>query len=212
MPVKGRVVLVGGGAFARELLCWIEQAGASHALPEEVCYLDREPTLANSPQYSVNYLGDLAEFVPAENDRLIMGIADPAGKQQTAQMLRARGGQFQSLIHPSAVLASTVRVGDGCVICPLALVSADAHLGDLISINTLSSVGHDVLLGSYTTLSSHVDLMGGVTVEEAVFFGSGSRVLPKVSIRKSAKIGAGCVVGRTVKEGATMYTPLAKRL
>lgn len=212
MSVSGRLVLVGGGAFSRELLCWIVHIRSSQPLPDRIGYLDRDPTLASNPQYKVDYLGDVDDFAPSADDMLIMAIADPAGKQQTAEALRGRGGRFISLIHPSAVLASTAQVGLGSVICPFALVSADARVGELVTINTLSSVGHDVKVGHYVTLSSHVDLMGAVTVEDSVFFGSGSRVLPKVAIKTGAKVGAGSVVGRTVKPGATVYTPLARRL
>lgn len=212
MSVTARIVLVGGGAFAREVLCWIEQARSAHSLPERVAYLDREATLAANVRYQADYLGDIADFMPGPNDHLVMGIGDPQGKQQTAELLQVRGGTFLTLIHPSAVLASTASVGQGCVICPFGLVSADAKVGDLVSINTMSSVGHDVQVGRFTTLSSHVDLMGGVVVEDTVFLGSGARVLPRVKVKAGAKVGAGSVVGRTVREGATMYTPLARRL
>lgn len=212
MPVTPRIVLVGGGAFAREVLCWIEQAQAAQALPERLGYLDREATLAGNGRYNLDYLGDIAEFTPGPHDRLVMAVGDPHGKRHTAEILSGRGGTFQSIIHPSAVIASTARIGHGCVICPLSLVSADANVADLVSINTMSSVGHDVQVGQYTTLSSHVDLMGSVVVEDLVFLGSGSRVLPKVKVKAGAKIGAGSVVGRTVKEGATMYTSFARRL
>ena len=212
MPMTSRIVLVGGGAFAREVLCWIEQARAVHSLPAQLGYLDREATLAANDRYQIDYLGDIADFIPGPHDHLVMAVGDPQGKRQTAEVLSSRGGTFLTIVHPSAVIASTARIGQGCVICPLSLVSADANIADLVSINTMSSVGHDVQVGRYTTLSSHVDLMGNVVVEDSVFLGSGSRVLPKVKVKTGAKVGAGSVVGRTVKEGATVYTPLARRL
>jgi sugar O-acyltransferase (sialic acid O-acetyltransferase NeuD family) len=212
MSMTSRIILVGGGAFAREVLCWIDQARITQALPSKVGYLDREAGSIDPEKYSAEYFGDIEDFQPLPQDRLVMAIGDPKGKERTAAILRSKGGQFMTLIHPSAVLAPTAKIGQGCVICPHALVSADAQMEELVTVNTLSSVGHDVIVGSYTTLSSHVDLMGGAIISEMVFFGSGSRVLPKVKVGLGAKIGVGAIVGRTVKAETTMYTALARRL
>lgn len=212
MSMTSRIILVGGGAFAREVLCWIDQTRISQPLPDKVGYLDRDSESIDSGKYRAEYFGSIEDFQPLPQDRLVMGIGDPAGKERTAAILRGKGGQFMTIIHPSAVLAATAKIGEGCVICPHALVSADAQMEELVTVNTLSSVGHDVVVGRYSTMSSHVDLMGGAFISEMVFFGSGSRVLPKVKVGSGAKIGAGAVIGRTVKPEATMYTPLARRL
>lgn len=76
----------------------------------------------------------------------------------------------------------------------------------------LSSIGHDVKVGAYSTLSSHVDLMGHVETGERVFFGSGAKILPKVRIGAGAKIGAGATVMRSAPENAVLYTMPAKKL
>lgn len=212
MSMKPRLVLVGGGAFAREVLCWIEQVRQTQPLPDVVGFLDTSADVIDQARYRVDYLGSVEDFKPQGQDRLVMAIGDPVAKEATAGFLRTRGGQFATIVHPTALLASTASIGEGCVICPHALVSADANVGALVAINTMSSVGHDVQLGDFGTLSSHVDLMGGAVIGDLVFFGSGARVLPKVKVGSGAKIGAGAVIARTVKENATMYTALARKL
>ena len=141
-----------------------------------------------------------------------MAIGDPKAKKALYAELKSKGASFASLIHPSAVIARTAKLGDGVVVCPQAFISADAVVGDLCAINGNASVGHDVCLGSFSTLSSHVDLTGWVQVDECVFFGSGARVLPKVKIGCGARIGAGAVVMRSVPADTVMYAPPAKRL
>jgi UDP-3-O-[3-hydroxymyristoyl] glucosamine N-acyltransferase len=119
-----------------------------------------------------------------------MAIANPESKRRVAAELQAMGARFVTVVHPSAVIAGSARLGEGVTVCPFSLVSADAIVGDFVAINTMSSVGHDVQLGAFSTLSAHVDLTGRVKVGEGVFFGTGAKVLPglKIGGRFSLKI------------------------
>lgn len=207
----GRVILVGGGAFGRELAGWAEQ-GALEGGARITAFLDDDAAALDGFGYAFEHLGSIDDFQPRAGDRLLMAIGDPGHKRRIAQQLKARGARFARLVHASAVVARTAQLGEGVVLCPLAVVSTNARVGDLVAVNSFSGVGHDVVLGAYSTLSSHVDLTGWVTVGEGCFFGSGARVAPKVSIGAGARIGAGATVLRKVAEGAVMYTPPAKRL
>jgi len=207
-----RLVLVGAGAFARELVNWAEHAAALKGAPAISAFLDASAAALDGFDYDLDYLGTIESYQPREGDRLVMAIGDPAAKRRIADDLLARGAQFAQVIHPSSVIARTARLGVGVVVCPQVVVSADAVIGDFVALNTMSSIGHDVEIGACTTLSAHVDLTGYVKVGEGCFFGSGARVLPKVSIGEGARIGAGATVMRKVAPGAVMYTTPAKKL
>lgn len=207
-----RLILVGGGAFARELINWAESVPIDGATQSIDGYLDEVDGALASQNYQIPYLGRVQDFSPQTGDLLLMAIGGPLAKKRVFEELKAKGANFITLIHPSSVVARTARLGEGVVVCPQAFISADAVVGDMVAINSFASVGHDVVLGSFCTLSSHVDLTGWVQVEERVFFGSGARVLPKVKIRSGATIGAGANVMRSVPEDAVMYAQPAKKL
>lgn len=207
-----RLILVGGGEFARELINWTDDlVDLGKSIPV-TGFLDDNPDALNGFSYPVAYLGSIHSYVPQPGDRLLMAVGNPKVKKALFADLKMRGCHFSTLIHPSAVVARTARLGEGVVVCPQAFVSADAVVGDLCAINGSASVGHDVKLGSFATLSAHVDLTGWVQVCECVFFGSGARVLPKVKIGAGARIGAGAVVVRSVPADAVVYALPAKRL
>lgn len=207
-----RLILVGCGAFARELINWVDDLVDLGRSIKVSGFLDESPQALDGFPYSVPYLGSITSYTPQLGDMLLMAIGDPKAKKTIYEDLKAKGAAFASLIHPSAVIAKSAKLGEGVVVCPQAFVSADAVVGDLCAINGNASVGHDVRLGSFSTLSSHVDLTGWVQVDECVFFGSGARVLPKVRIGLGARIGAGAVVMRSVPTDAVMYAQPAKRL
>lgn len=206
-----RLILVGAGAFGRELINWADDAAAAGGLPISG-FLDASAHALDKFGYALEYLGPIESYQPQEGDRLVMAIGDPLAKKRLAEELLAKGAQFARLVHPSAVVARSAVLGVGTVVCPGAVISADATLGNFVAVNALSGVGHDVVVGDYSTLSSHVDLTGWVEVGEACFFGTGARVLPKVVIGKEARVGAGAVVMRSVAAGAVMFTTPAKKL
>jgi sugar O-acyltransferase (sialic acid O-acetyltransferase NeuD family) len=210
--MSSRLILVGCGAFARELINWVDDLVDLDRSIQISGFLDDNPKALAGFPYTLPHLGTISTYEPKFGDQLLMAIGDPKAKKLLYKDLKARGSSFASLIHPSAVVARTAKLGEGVVICPHALVSADAVIGDLCAINGCASVGHDVRLGSFSTLSAHVDLTGWVQVEECVFFGSGACVLPKVKIAHGARIGAGAVVMRGVPAGAVVYAPPSKRL
>lgn len=210
--MNDRLILVGCGAFARELINWVDDLVDLGKSIHISGFLDENPEALKDFAYRVPFLGTIPSYKPQVGDQLLMAIGDPAIKKSLYADLKSRGASFASLIHPSAVVARTAKLGEGVVICPQAFVSADAVVGDLCAINGCASVGHDVQLGSFSTLSSHVDLTGWVKVDECVFFGSGARVLPKVKIGSGARIGAGAVVMRSVPVDTVVYAPPAKRL
>lgn len=210
--LQERWILVGAGRFARELICWAEDTAEQRGTPPVTGFLDESAGALDGFSYQLSYCGAIEAYQPQRNDRLLMAIGDPVEKRRVAHMLKQRGAQFATLVHPSAVVARTARLGEGVVLCPHALVSADAVVGDLVAINAASSIGHDVVLGAYSTLSAQVDLTGGVQVGECCFFGSGARVLPRITVGAEARIGAGAVVMRKVAPGAVMYAAPARKL
>lgn len=215
MPVthpQERWILVGAGAFARELINWAEDAAEAGMSPRIAGFLDNSAQALDAFSYQLAYYGTIEEYQPQPEDRLLMAIGDPGAKRRVAQLLKSKGARFATLIHPRAVVARSARLGEGVVVCPHAVISADAVLGDFVAVNALAGVGHDVVVGACSTLSAQVDLTGSVQVGEGCFFGSGARVLPRISIGADARIGAGAVIMRRVAAGAVMYASPAKKL
>src|SRR4051812_15293006 len=183
-------VLVGGGAFAREIHDWF-----APGLPggdRFVGYLDDGDRPMAAFGRDLPQLGDTNAYVLAPNQRLVMGVGDPTGKVALAARL---GGPeaFASMIHPWAWVSASAKLGGGAVVGPFTDISADSRAGDFLTLNAYSSLGHDVTVGDFVTLSGYVDLTGGVTVGARSFFGSGARVLPRLSIGADCMVGAGAV-------------------
>jgi sugar O-acyltransferase (sialic acid O-acetyltransferase NeuD family) len=210
--MEQRCILVGAGAFGRELINWSNDAHIHGIFPPLAGFISDIPNVLDGFDYKLNYLGLISSYQPTPQDLFLLGISDPKDKEILVISLKNRGAKFITLIHPTAVVARTARLGEGVILCPFSVVSADATIGNFVTINCFSGAGHDVILGDYTTLSASVDLTGGVKCGHSVFFGTGAKVLPHVSIGNSAKIGAGALIVRSVTEGSTMFAAPARKL
>lgn len=182
-----RIVIVGAGALGREIAQWARRDGR-----DEIVFLD-------DTARGENIIGNVETYERRGGDEVLIAVADPKTRRSIAERIQAA-----SFVASSAICGEC-RLGVGSLLLPHSLVSAGAVLGECVIVNTYSGVGHDVALGDFTTLSSHVDLTGGVKVGAGVFFGSGARVLPGLTIGDDAVIGAGAVVVKDVPAGATVF-------
>lgn len=119
-------------------------------------------------------------------------------------LFRELGFATPSLIHPSAWVSPSARIGANCQILAHATVTVDAALGEACIVNTAASVDHECRLGDGVHVGPGAHLAGCVDVGADAFIGTGASVLPRIRIGNGATVGAGAVVTRDVPDRATV--------
>jgi sugar O-acyltransferase (sialic acid O-acetyltransferase NeuD family) len=142
---------------------------------------------------------------PGPEDRVVVAVGDPAGRRQVALRLAALGARFATLVHPSAWVAANARLGEGCIVAPLAAVAPHAEIGCHALINVHAGVGHDVRLGAWSVLAPHAVLNGFVSAGEGVLVGSAAVVTARLTLGAGARVAAGSVLYGDVPAGATAH-------
>lgn len=107
---------------------------------------------------------------------------------------------FGSLVHSSAFVDDSVKLGRGVVIYPGCVVDMKAHLNDNVLLNAGVVVAHDTTIGSHTFLSPGVKVAGFVRVGNCVSLGIGTVVVDNLSIADYSRTGAGAVVIESITE------------
>lgn len=130
----------------------------------------------------------------------LVAIGGDRGRDRIAiqQLFVRRGLRVTSLVHPSASVCATARLGAGTQVLALALVAADAQLGEACIVNHRASVDHECVVGDGVHLAPGATLCGCVTLGDNVMIGAGAVVLPRIAIGENCVIGAGAVVTRDV--------------
>jgi sugar O-acyltransferase (sialic acid O-acetyltransferase NeuD family) len=138
----------------------------------------------------------------------IQGIAFALGSNRARNALldraRADGLEPVTAIHPSAVIASGVRVGAGVWMAAGVIVNPGCSIGDGAVINTGATVDHDCTIGEYANVSPGCHLSGRTLIGRYAFLGTGAVTLPDADIGEDAVVGAGSVVLRRVLAGCTV--------
>lgn len=150
-------------------------------------------------------LGPVEDYVVQPHDVFFCALGDVNFKRHYIDLVKARGGIFQSLIHPTAIINATAVIGEGCLISANVHITADVQLSDYVTVGGFSTIGHDVRIGSYSHLGAYSFMGGYSELEESVTLHPRASILPHKKIGSGATVGAGSVVLRNVKPGTTVF-------
>lgn len=207
-----RVIVVGAGGFGRELAAWVRHE-ADFLAGRSLLFVDDDPTaLDRYPALKPSLIGPLRSFAPEPGDSLLLGVGSPATKSKLDGVAAERGLEWSNFAHHSAVIADDSNLGPGSIVCPQAVVGPGVTLGRLVTLNLCTTVGHDAQIGDYSSLMSHADVTGWVTLGKGSYLGSHASVLPGLTVGAGAVLGAGSVSVKDVPEGVTVVGVPARAL
>jgi len=135
-----------------------------------------------------------------------MGIGQPLLKRKVAQRMTELKAKFFTLVHPTAIVCSSAKLGVGVVVCPFSTVSSAVQLGDFTMLNAHASVGHDCKVGDFCVLSGYANLNGFVTLENEVFLGTRATVVASKNVGSQSKISAHALVVSDVPPQTTVLS------
>ena len=201
-----RVLIWGAGGHGRVVADTLRAAG--HTLAG---YIDRDAErtderLSGVPRVSDAHLRRLLqggeENLPLGADYVALGIGDNAVRAELAALL----GKFScpALVHPSAEVSPSARIGRLTVVFPRVVVNADARIGEAVILNSGAIVEHDCVVGSGSHISPGAILTGAVKIGRQAWVGAGATLLPAIEVGERSRVGAGAVVVADVPAGATV--------
>lgn len=120
------------------------------------------------------------------------------------------GRNFPTLIHPSAVVAKDVEIGEGSVIMAGTVINPGARIGKGVIVNTSSSIDHDCIVGDFVHIAVGAHLAGTVVVGSETWIGTGATVSNNINICGGCMIGAGAVVMKDIEIPGTYVGVPAK--
>lgn len=136
-------------------------------------------------------------------DKIVEGDIFVAIGNSTIREKLSMNKKSITLIHPSAVIASDVVIGEGTVVMAGVVINAGVKIGRGCIINTSSSVDHDCTVGDYCHISVGAHLCGTVKVRDCAWIGAGVIISNNVNVCGECMIGAGAVVIKDIDEAGT---------
>lgn len=204
------VIVLGAGGHAKVLintlqLCSLEIVGIT----------DPDPGLLGHKILGVPVIGtdDEIKKYAAEEVQLVNGLGSvglPIARRRLYEACKKAGYAFATVVHPSAVVAADVTIGEGAQIMAGAVLQPGVCIGANVIVNTRASLDHDCQIGAHTHLAPGVTLSGDVYVASGAHVGTGASLVQGVRIGAASLIGAGSVVLQDIPAGVTAYGCPAK--
>jgi acetyltransferase EpsM len=205
-----KVIIVGAGGHAAELVDYLVyknnlQETVLAEQTEIVGLIDDSQANYQSYQYDVPYLGTIKDHLVRTDVGYVMGIANMKYRRVIIEQLLRNDAKFITLIHPTALISSSAKIGVGCVISHNVSIGPKVILGDFNLINSRCTIGHDSKMGNYNFLSPQVVTGGFAVVGDENFIGTNGVVLPAVTLGNNNTIAAGMIVDKNVSDNATVF-------
>ena len=167
--------------------------------------------------FQLRYLGqdDIVLQYNKSEVELVLGIGMVGPNSLRAkiyQYFTQLGYCFKSVIHPTAIIAPSVTLGEGVQMMAGAIAQTNAKIADNTIINTGAQIDHDCMIGENVHIAPGTVLSGAVTIGEGTHIGTGVTVIQNVTIGKSCLLGAGAVVVKNIADNKTAYGVPAKEV
>jgi sugar O-acyltransferase (sialic acid O-acetyltransferase NeuD family) len=184
----GRVVLDAARSVERAVLAFVDEQAPGR-------------TVDGIPVWGVNE----TPWREIDDFEFVVTVGDNSHRARLFGTLSGRGGRPATIVHRSAVVARTARLGAGTVVLGGAVVNPGADVGENCILNTLCAIDHDCCLGANVHVCPGVRLAGAVTVGPGTMLGIGAVVIPKRRIGAWAVVGAGSVVVRDIADRCVAF-------
>ena len=179
-----RLLVIGAGGHAKVVVEAAESAGFEVA---GVIGLPTDPSEVLGHAVSLSDDG-------IEAHGFIVAIGNNRTRAEYFGRYRERGLEPLSVIHPSAIVSPTARIGAGTLVMPGVIVNAQADVGSDAILNTGCVVEHDVAIGDHALIGPLACLCGAAGVGPGVLLGAGTTVAPGTRVGEWSTCGAGAAV------------------
>lgn len=172
---------------------------------KDIVFLDDDESIRECAGYPV-----IGKSTEAPDGEVFVAVGNAETRQRLMETYKDR--KQPVLIHPSAVVAKGVKIGEGTVVMAGSVINPGVKIGKGCIINTSSSVDHDCIVEDFCHVSVGSHLSGTVVVGTGTWIGAAAIVSNNINICGGCMIGAGTVVIKDIAEPGTYVGVPAKKI
>ncbi len=200
-PVE--IIVYGGGGHGKSVIDLIHAQGTFHIHGVVDDGLDIGASVMGIPVVgNSQILGELYKQGIRQAVNAVGGIGDISSRIRVFQLLAKSGFVCPPVVHPSAVIESSVKPSAGVQVFPHAYVGSEVNLGFGVIVNTGAVVSHDCDLDDYANISPGAILAGAVRIGKGTLIGMGVTVNLGVVIGENVRVGNGATVKSQVTDNS----------
>ncbi len=203
------IIVIGAGGHARVIVALLQSLGR---------YRIRGILDLGDPRPGETILGipivgkaDAAEdWRRKDIPNAALAIGDNSHRREWQKRLQTTGFALPVLVHPTAIVDSSVKLEEGVVICAGTIIGACANIQAGGLVNTGAIIDHECMLFPFVHIAPGCFIAGRVEIGQETFVGIGSCIIDRLVIGERVSIGAGSVVVSNIPDNTTAYGVPAK--
>lgn len=197
------VVIIGAGDLGKELVWLIEDINKVKPTYVILGFLDGDENKTGKQFYGYEVLGTENRLEELERERdayAVIAIQEGSIRRKIRDAHRGFK-RWETIVHPSAVIANSVKIGVGSVFFPQVTISVDTVLGDFALCYIQSTVCNDCDVGDYVSVMSGARISERVKIGEGGYLAAGVTIYPNVVLGRDVRVGVGATVSKNEADG-----------
>lgn len=178
-----------------------------------VCRGFIDDTCAKNSVQEIPIIGskrDLQELFNQGLKKAFVAIGNNNKRKELCEHLENIGFELVSLIDPSSFVSREAMIGKGVLIMPNVYVGHGSEIGNFTVCQANSIISHYVKIGTAVNISYGSIVSAYSSVGDFSRICIGAKIINKMVVGKSALVGAGSVVTKSVPSGVVTYGIPAK--
>lgn len=198
------IVIIGAGDLGKELVWLIEDINKVKPTYVILGFLDGDEKKTGKQFYGYDVLGTESKLAELEKERdacAVIAVQEGSIRKKIVEE-HADFRNWETIKHPTAVIAESSQAGSGCIFFPQVTVSVDSRLGSFGLYYIHAVVCNDCEVGDYVSVMSGASVSEHVEVGSECFLSAGSCVYPHKRLGSGVRVGVGTTVSKDYENGA----------
>lgn len=208
------LVIIGARGFGREVFCTFLRT-KDYKLGRIDCkgFLDDNSNALDGLDGNwPPILCSVEDYIVNDDDIFICALGDSMWRKHYSDIIKQKGGEFYTVIDPTAIVNPFSIIGVGCYIGAFVWISPNVHVGNHVMIQAYCNLGHDASVGDCSSLESYVFLGGYASLGSLSTMHTKSSIIPHKTVGNECVVGISSVVIKKTKDGTHVFGNPAKRM
>lgn len=202
-----QLLIIGAGGTGQDAAGFISAINDAGPTYQCLGFLDDDASKHGTEIWGHPVLGPTSSAAEYDDVSFVNCLGSPSSFLRRGQRMRELGISdelFETIIHPTAIVADGSTIGHGCILYPFTHLGPGVELEQQVVVLSHTVIHHHSHVGRFTIIASGCNISGDVRIAASCYLGTGSSIRDGVRIGERSLVGMGSAVIDDVQPGTVV--------